>query len=79
MKIPTFERSIIAVAIASFAYALLQTVRLAMIAPILLLTTPLSMIPLCGFGALFAVWNVKQYPAYSGMGVLLAVLTAAMI
>ena len=75
----TFDRGVYAVAIAAFAYALLQTVRLAMIAPVLLLTTPLSMVPLCGFGALFAVWNVKQYPVYSGMGVLLAVLTAAMV
>ena len=79
MKQATFERCLIALAIATFAYGVAKTIQLVLIAPILLMTTPLSLLPLCGFGAAFAVVNVKQYPAYSGMGVLLAVLAAALI
>ena len=74
-----YPQSVHVVAIGAFIYALFQSWQLAALDLILLLTTPLALVPLCLFGTLFAIWNVKRYPVYAGAAVLLAVLTAAMV
>ena len=67
------------ISVCAVVYALVQSILLAIVEPVLLLTTPLAMVPLCVFGALCAIFNAKRYPVYSGLGALLAVLTAAMV
>jgi len=79
MKAITYAKTLYVVSVGAVVYAFVQTVLLARIEPLLLLTTPLAMVPLCVFGALCSIFNVNRYPVYSGLGALLAVLTAAMV
>ena len=74
-----FTKAVYLVSIGAFVYAVVQSVILAKLEPLLLLTTPLSMVSLCLFGALFAIFNVKRYPVQSGLGLLMAVITALMV
>ena len=66
-------------AIGAFIYAVFRSWKLAQIDSILLLTTPLALVPFCLFGTLFAIWNVNRYPVYAGAAVFLAVLSALMV
>ena len=79
MKASPYATTLTVLSVGAVAYALVQSVLLAILEPLLLLTTPLAMVPLCVFGALCAIFNAKRYPVYSGLGALLAVLTAAMV
>lgn len=79
MKASPYSATLTVISVGAVLYALVQSVLLARVEPLLLLTTPLSMVPLSVFGALCAIFNAKRYPVYSGLGALLAVLTAAMV
>ena len=72
-------KGIYAGAMIASAYALLSSWQLFQIDQGLLLTTPLSLLPLCAFGALFAVSYAKHYPSYALLGLGLSILTAIMI